>query len=248
MFTAAGVADSVKFAGALMVSAIVVLLLRAPDVPVTVTVEDPAATELVVFKVRVVDVVELGALKDAVTPDGNPEAAKVTLPLNPFCALIAIELAPEPPWAMLRVAGVAVSVKDGGPVIVSAILAVLVKLPDVPVIVSVAVPTAAELLAISVKVLVVVALAGLNDAVTPVGNPDAVRFTALEKPCCAPMVMVLVPLAPGAIESVAADEDNPKAGAFADPVKALMSGWPPDCPNLLRDRNQAAHYNRRCCL
>jgi hypothetical protein len=36
--------------------------------------------------------------------------------------------------------------------------------------------------------------------------------------------MVLVPLAPGAIESVAADEDKPKAGAFADPVKALISG------------------------
>jgi hypothetical protein len=194
--TAAGVADSVKFAGVLMVSAIVILLLRAPDVPVTVTVEVPEAAELVVFKVRVLDAVELAALKDAVTPEGNPEAAKVTLPLNPFCAPIAIALVPELPWAMLKVAGVAVSAKDGGPVIVSASLAVLVKLPDVPVIVIVAVPAAAELPAISVKVLVVVALTGLNDAVTPVGNPDTVRFTALAKPCCAPTVMVLVPLAP----------------------------------------------------
>ncbi len=222
--TAAGVADSVKFAGVLMVSAIVILLLRAPDVPVTVTVEAPGAAELEVFKVRVLDAVELAALKDAVTPEGNPEAAKVTLPLNPFCAPIAIVLVAEVPCAMLKFAGVAVSVKDGGPVIVSASLAVLVKVPDVPVIVRVAVPAAAELPAISVKVLVVVALTGLNDAVTPVGNPDTVRFTALAKPCCAPTVMVLVPLAPGAIESVAADEDKPKAGAFADPVKALISG------------------------
>lgn len=213
-----------KLAGVLMVSAIVILLLRAPDVPVTVTVEAPGAAALVVFKVRVLDAVELAALKDAVTPEGNPEAAKVTLPLNPFCAPIAIELVPELPWAMLKVAGVAVSVNDGGPVIVNASLAVLVKLPDVPVIVMVAAPTAAELAAISVKVLVVVALTGLNDAVTPVGNPDTVRFTASAKPCCAPTVMVLVPLAPGAIESVAADEDKPNAGALADPVKALMSG------------------------
>ena len=222
--TAAGVADSVKFAGVLMVSAIVILLLRAPDVPVTVTVEAPGAAELEVFKVRVLDAVELAALKDAVTPEGNPEAAKVTLPLNPFCAPIAIVLVAEVPCAMLKFAGVAVSVKDGGPVIVSASLAVLVKVPDVPVIVRVAVPAAAELPAISVKVLVVVALTGLNDAVTPVGNPDTVRFTALAKPCCAPTVIVLVPLAPGAIESVAADEDKPKAGAFADPVKALIIG------------------------
>jgi len=222
--TAAGAADSVKLAGVLMVSAIVILLLRAPDAPITVTVEVPEAAELVALKVRVLDAAELAALKNAVTPEGNPEAAKVTLPLNPFCAPIAIELVPELPCAMLNVAGVAVSANDGGPVIVRASLAVLVKLPDVPVIVRVAVPAAAEPLAINVKVLVVVALAGLNDAVTPVGNPDTVRFTALAKPCCAPTVMVLVPLAPGAIESVAADEDKPKAGAFADPVKALISG------------------------
>jgi hypothetical protein len=223
-FTAAGVADSVKFAGVLMLSAIVILLVRVPDVPVTVMVEAPGAVELVVFKVRVLDAVALAALKDAVTPEGNPEAAKVTLPLKPFWALIAIALVAELPCAMLKVAGVAVRLNDGGPVIVSASLAVLVKLPDVPVIVIVAVPTAAELAAISVKVLVVVALTGLNDAVTPVGNPETLRFTALEKPCCAPTVMVLVPVAPGAIESVAAEEDKPKAGAFADPVKALIRG------------------------
>jgi hypothetical protein len=97
MLTAAGVADSVKFAGVLMVSAIVMLLFRAPDVPVTVTVDAPGAAELVVFKVRVLDAVELAALKDAVTPEGNPEAAKVTLPLNPFCAPIAIVLVLELP-------------------------------------------------------------------------------------------------------------------------------------------------------
>ena len=46
---------------------------------------------------------------------------------------------------------------------------VLVKLPDVPVRVTVTVPVVAVLLAVSVNVLVPAVLPGLNDAVTPLG-------------------------------------------------------------------------------
>jgi hypothetical protein len=60
---------------------------------------------------------------------------------------------------------------------------VFVKLPDVPVMVTVAVPVVAVLLAVSVSVLVLAVLLGLNDAVTPLGSPDADKLTFPVKPC-----------------------------------------------------------------
>ncbi len=58
----------------------------------------------------------------------------------------------------------------------------LVKLPDVPVMVTMTVPVAAVLVADSVSVLVLVVLLGLNDAVTPLGSPDADKSTFPLKP------------------------------------------------------------------
>ena len=52
-----------------------------------------------------------------------------------------------------------------------------VKLPDVPVTVTVTVPVVAVLLAVRVKVLEAVAGLGLNDALTPLGRPDADKLT-----------------------------------------------------------------------
>jgi hypothetical protein len=72
----------------------------------------------------------------------------------------------------------------------------LVKLPDVPVIVTVTVPVAAVLLAASVNVLELAVLLGLNDADTPLGRPEADKLTLLLKPFCGVTVMVLAPLAP----------------------------------------------------
>jgi hypothetical protein len=54
---------------------------------------------------------------------------------------------------------------------------VRLRLPDEPVMVIVAAPTAAEPLAFSVNVLVEVAGLGLNDTVTPLGSPVALRVT-----------------------------------------------------------------------
>jgi len=48
--------------------------------------------------------------------------------------------------------------------------------------VTVAGPVVADALAVSVKVLVVVVLAGLNPAVTPFGKPEAARLTLPVKP------------------------------------------------------------------
>jgi hypothetical protein len=71
-----------------------------------------------------------------------------------------------------------------------------VKLPDEPVTVMVNVPTAAVALEVSVKVLALAALLGLNEAVTPLGKPDIDRLTFPEKLFSGVMVIVLVPLTP----------------------------------------------------
>jgi len=60
----------------------------------------------------------------------------------------------------------------------------------------VTVPVAAVLPALNVRVLVFVVLAGLNDAVTPLGKPEAARLTLLLKPFCGTTVMVVAPLVP----------------------------------------------------
>ena len=56
---------------------------------------------------------------------------------------------------------------------------VAVRLPEVPVTVKVYCPMAAELLAVTVSVLVLFPVAGFGekDAVTPVGSPETERLT-----------------------------------------------------------------------
>jgi hypothetical protein len=94
-------------------------------------------------------------------------------------------------------AGLAESEKSGGAGTVRLIVVVLVRPPPVPVIVTVAAPVVAVADAASVTtVLVPVVEIGLNDAVTPPGNPLALNATLLVKPFSRVTVIVLVPLAP----------------------------------------------------
>ena len=87
-------------------------------------------------------------------------------------------------------------------------MAVFVKLPDVPLTVTVTAPVVAALPAVSVNVLVLVVLLGLNDAVTPLGRPDADKLTLPLKPFCGTTVMVLAPLAPCAIVKLFGDAER----------------------------------------
>jgi hypothetical protein len=75
----------------------------------------------------------------------------------------------------------------------------LIKPATEAVTVTVTVPVAAVLPAASVNVLVLAVLLGLNEAVTPLGRPDADKLTVLLKPFCGVTVMVLALLAPCAI-------------------------------------------------
>jgi hypothetical protein len=53
----------------------------------------------------------------------------------------------------------------------------------------------------------------LNDAVTPVGRPEAVSATVPVNPLVGVTVMVLVPLDPSAMVKLAGDAERLKSGA-----------------------------------
>lgn len=95
------------------VSASVVVAVRLPEVPVMVTVEVPVvAVALAVNVSTLVPVVGL-VPNAAVTPLGRPDAASVTLPVNPFRSFTVMVLVPPPPCVMVRLLGESESVKLG---------------------------------------------------------------------------------------------------------------------------------------
>jgi hypothetical protein len=97
---------------------------------------------------------------------------------------------------------------------------VCVRLPDVPLIVTLAVPVAAVALAVSVKVLVEVVGFGLNPAVTPLGKPEALKLTLPVNPFVGLTVMVLLPLVPCVTVTLFGDGASVKFGLpGAQPVK-----------------------------
>lgn len=133
------------------------------------------------------------AAKAAVTPLGRPEALRPTLPLNP----------PAPVTVMISVAlepcvtdtedGFGTSVKLGGTFTVSAIVVDAVSVPAVPAMVTVTgdVVAVAELLAVRVTTLELVAGLVANNAVTPLGRPDTASVTPLANPPTPVTVRVL---------------------------------------------------------
>ena len=131
---------------------------------------------------------------------------------------------------LLVTAGVTVTVPSPpGVVTVSVTLVVRVVVPEVPVIVTVAVPVAAVLDAANVSVeLAPVADAGLKLAVTPLGNPLAVKATAPVKPPERVMAIDAVPFAPRATESVPGDAAMEKSCVTAV-VVALTAVLAADC-------------------
>ena len=97
-----------------------------------------------------------------------------------------------------------------GGITVSAIEVVLVKVLQVPIIVIVALPTAAVLLAVKVNVEDPVALEGLKDAVTPFGKPAAAKLTVPVKPPCGVIVIVVLPVEPRAMVRLLAEAVSEK--------------------------------------
>ena len=190
--TLLGEVDKLKLGAAfaaVTVRLTVVVWLKLPDVPVIVIVVGlPVVAVLLAARVKVFP------LKDAVTPLGAPDAEKLTVPLKPPEGVTVIVLVPLAPCATETLLGEADRLKLGAgaaAVTVTPTVVVWLKLPDVPVMVTVVgPPVVAVLLAVSVRVLPV------KDAVTPLGKPDAEYETVPAKPPEGVTVIVLVPLAP----------------------------------------------------
>jgi hypothetical protein len=183
--------ESVK--PALTVSAMVVDAVSAPDVPVMVTVAGPVAAVAPAESVSTLEPVVGLVAKAAATPLGRPVAARVTLPANPPAGVtVMVSLAP-PPCVVESVGADGAIVKLGGGTLaltVRAMEVAAVRAPEVPVMVTVAVPVAAVLLAENVSALEVVAGLVAKVAVTPLGRPLAARVTAPANPFAPVIVMV----------------------------------------------------------
>ena len=101
--------------------------------------------------------------------------------------------------------------------------------PDVPVIVTVALPVVAVPEAVSVRVDVAVPFAGgvtglvENAAVTPLGKPEALSVVAALKPFRLVTVMVLVPFEPCVMVSEEGDALTEKSGVELPQVGNLSS-------------------------
>jgi len=136
---------------------------------------------------------------------------------------MVIVLVPLAPWVTVTEVGEAAMVKVGvaGALTVRATVVVAVRLPEVPVIVTVADPVAAVLLAVSVSTLVPVVGLVPNAAVTPLGRPDAANVTLPENPPASFTVMVLVPLLPWVTVRLLGESESVKLGV-ADPANRLM--------------------------
>src|ERR1700760_3832892 len=159
-----------------MVNSSEVEFVSDPDVPVTVTVLLPAEAVLSAVSVSVLLVVVTAGENVAVTPGGRPLAERFTpfvKPLTGTILIVDLLAAPRPTKTLF---GADASEK---PPIFTRTCAVIefVMLPEVPVMVNVAAPGVAVLVAVSVSVLEPVVGFGEKEAVTPFGSPEALRFT-----------------------------------------------------------------------
>lgn len=110
-----GEALTLKFgvADEFTVRARIVVAVRLPEVPVIVTVAVPVVAVLLAVSVSTL-VPVVGLVPNvAVTPLGRPDAASVTLPVNPSTSFTVIVLVPLLPWVIVRLLGESESVKLG---------------------------------------------------------------------------------------------------------------------------------------
>lgn len=173
-------------------------------------------------------------LADAVaeTPLGNSFTLNVTEELNPFTLVMVRVVDVLPPSSTVKELGDNDMVKFFVPdeFTVSEIVVLLVVEPEVPVMVTVAVPRVALEEAVSVRVEVRLPFAGgvtglvENVAVTPLGRPLALNVVAELNPFWLVMVIVLVPLLPCVTVTEVGEALTVKVGAAgAFTVRAIVA-------------------------
>jgi len=191
--------ERVKLGDGLTVTATLVDADKLPEIPVMVTVTGPPTVAVpLADRVSALELVAGLVANAAVTPLGKPDAESITLPLNPFARVIVmVSGSAAAPWTTARLVTPDESVKLGGAFTVSATVVEPVRDPEVPLIVTVTGPPSVAVLdAVSVSTLELVAGFVAKPAVTPLGNPDAVRVTPPVNPPTPDTVIVLVPLLP----------------------------------------------------
>jgi hypothetical protein len=210
-----GFDESVKSC-ALTVRVNVVVRVNPPPDPVIVTFVVPVAAVLdVAINIETTETGPGGDSNEAVMPLGNPLAFKATTLVNPPVRAIVTVAPPLAPRLMVRLDGFTDSVKSGGGGSLTVRLKVVDRLrpPPEPLIVTLTAPVVAVLEAASVSVLLPpVVEAGLNVAVTPLGNPVALKVTLLVNPPLRVMVIVLTPLAPRLMVRLGVLTDSVKFG------------------------------------
>jgi hypothetical protein len=163
-----------------MVSGKVVDTVFDPEVPISLTVEFANFAVLPAVSVsRLVPVVGFGE-KDALTPLGNPESERLTLPRNPYSGVTVTFAGVEVPDPRFTVSGPAKVNAGATTSIVNVVFAVCA--PLTPVTVNVLIPTGAESLAFKVSAAVPVTGFGEIEVVTPLGSPETARPTLPAKP------------------------------------------------------------------
>jgi len=161
----------------------------------------------------------------AVTPLGRPLALSVVAESNPPVLVTVIVLVPLLPWVTVTELGEALTLKAGEVVelTVRAMVVVAVKLPEVPVIVTIAAPVVAEEDAVSVRTLLPVVGLVPNAAVTPLGKPEAARVTLPLNPPTSVTVIVLVPLLPCVTVKLLGEAESVKLGDEDEPANRPIS-------------------------
>jgi hypothetical protein len=178
-----GEAERLKVGKPVTVRVMLVVLMRLPEVPVTVMVVVPVAADALAVKVNALVPAMEPRAKMPVTPAGRAEADNTIVPVKPFRGAAVMVLFAEFPCARPMVAGDAERVKPETDVTVRLIAKVPTMLPDLPVMVIVELPATAEPAADKVSVLDPAGEPGeLKDAVIPVGNPETLMATLPEKP------------------------------------------------------------------
>ena len=175
---------------------------------------------LATVSVRTLEVADDVGLNAAVTPVGWPDAANATLPVKGLISVTLIVSVPLEPATTVSAVAEGFSVKPpvfDGPMVSAIVVVAGINAPEVPVMVTVALPWGAEALAVRVSTLVPVAGFGANAAVTPLGRPVAASVTLPVNPPASVTVIVSVPLLPWAIVRADGEEEIVKLGTGVEP-------------------------------
>ncbi len=235
--TVVGAAEIEKSEGALTVRETGVEWVAAVPVPVTLNDTVPVGVAPVVVIVMVEDapaVIEAG-LNDAVAPLGRPDALKLTLWALPLVTVVEIVDVPLWPAVTVTVVGAAEIEKSSttGALTVSETAVDWVVEMPVPVTVTLTVPVgvAPVVVIVIVEDWPEVIEAGLNDALAPLGRPDALKLTVWALPLVIVVEIVDVPLWPAVtVTVVGAAEIEKSSTTGALTVSETGVEWVFDAP------------------